>query len=528
MRPLAPRSFASSVAAIAFVIAARDALAQEAARNLPTGGRSILMGNTGVALGKDGTAPFLNPATVLAIDDSKLAFSVNVYRVALNEFANLYQPNPSPSGPFSGMKLSSTSYLDPHFDGLPSTLCFFFTLGRGGPIAEDTERSGRQKLAVCIGQVVTDDFSLTASSVGGSSPTLTSVEALSASENLHKVSVGPTYAVHVTDRLALGASLHGTVTTRSTQIRGTTLSVDGGGKSLSTTLLDDATGTSFELTSLLGATYRLWPATFGLAVSLPAIHVYGDAKVASFSQVTGSGASDVTTSVNASGSFSATPPVRVDAGAGFALGRTTFEVDLGVSLPTDAAYETVLKGTQTSVTAGAATSGVFSADYVSPARTALGGALGMERRIGDSFGILAGGGAEISTVPSGALTPTAFHDYPSRMNRVTASFGVASYGAAGELLIGTELSYGWGQRYAADVYSLAPTFGLTDTRSYRAMLVVAGAANFKSITQAITGVGDAVKKAVEEQVKRDREKKGDAAPSGQTDAAPPPAPSPPQ
>jgi hypothetical protein len=29
----------------------------------PTGGRSALMGNTGVALARDGAAPFYNPAT---------------------------------------------------------------------------------------------------------------------------------------------------------------------------------------------------------------------------------------------------------------------------------------------------------------------------------------------------------------------------------------------------------------------------------------------------------------------------------
>ena len=35
------------------------------------------MGNTGVALARDGAAPFLNPATVVGIDDRQLAFSVN-------------------------------------------------------------------------------------------------------------------------------------------------------------------------------------------------------------------------------------------------------------------------------------------------------------------------------------------------------------------------------------------------------------------------------------------------------------------
>src|SRR5689334_14206697 len=68
------------------------ARAQANDRSSPLGGRSALMGNTGVALGRDGAAPFLNPATVVAIDDRRLAFSVNFLTFQVNDFSDWQQP----------------------------------------------------------------------------------------------------------------------------------------------------------------------------------------------------------------------------------------------------------------------------------------------------------------------------------------------------------------------------------------------------------------------------------------------------
>ncbi|MEI9952284.1 MAG: hypothetical protein WDO74_25670 [Pseudomonadota bacterium] len=69
------------------------ARAQANDRSSPLGGRSALMGNTGVALGRDGAAPFLNPATVVGIDDRRLAFSVNFLALQVNHFKDWHQPD---------------------------------------------------------------------------------------------------------------------------------------------------------------------------------------------------------------------------------------------------------------------------------------------------------------------------------------------------------------------------------------------------------------------------------------------------
>jgi len=276
--------------------------------------------------------------------------------------------------------LLASGYLETEFDAVPSTLCLFFTVGNQ-ELIEGNSPAGRQKLAFCFGQTYIDNFGLTATSANGRSPTLTTHEVVSATESLQKTSVGPTYGVAITDHVSLGASLHGTLTTRRAQWRATSISADGGGKAITSGLLDDVVGTSFEITSLIGATYRAAPVTLGLAISLPAIHLYGTSNLATASQLTGTGTGGPTDSVDATGTFSATPPVRIDFGAGFETAKTTMELDLGVSLPKDAAFETVLQGSHSSVLAGSVTTQPFSGDYVSPARAAVRG-----ETLGDRIG----------------------------------------------------------------------------------------------------------------------------------------------
>lgn len=474
------------------------ALAQDSARNLPTGGRSVLMGNTGIALGRDGSAPFLNPATIVAIDDTQLAFSVNLYRLALTNFSNFYQPR-APDAPFAGLRLDTQSTLDTSFDVLPTTLCLFFTVGKGGDLSEDKGRAGRQKIALCFGQTVVDDFILTASSVAGSTPTLTTVESISATERLRKASFGPTYGVHLTDKLALGASLHGTLTNRRTQWRATSLSADPQSKAITTSLVDDAVGTSFDITSILGATYRASPVTLGLAVSMPAVHVYGVSRLSTASQVVGTGTADSTQTYNASGSFSSTPPMRIDLGAGLSFTRTTLELDVGVQLPWPQVYDTTLHGMQSSVSNGQAIIKPLDQDFVAPARAAITVAAGFDHRFSRALGVLGGASGDVSVAPNDTLTATPFHDYPARQNRFTASLGVGSYGGATELLVGTELSYGFGKRYAPDIYSTSPSFSVIDTQTYAVMLVISGATNFQTFQHAV----DTVRGVVPPDPKRD-------------------------
>ncbi|MGO8997193.1 MAG: hypothetical protein ACLQVI_28080, partial [Polyangiaceae bacterium] len=136
-------------------LGARAARAQGNDRSAPIGGRSALMGNTGVALAEDGAAPFLNPATIVRINDQALAFSVNFFTFSATNFTNWHQPAPADPSQFGSVALSNTSINTNGFNVLPSTLCLFFTVAgitaEGEP--DGVLHRGRQKLAVCVGSL---------------------------------------------------------------------------------------------------------------------------------------------------------------------------------------------------------------------------------------------------------------------------------------------------------------------------------------------------------------------------------------
>ncbi len=96
------------------------------------------MGNTGVALARDGSAPFINPATIVNIDDQRLAFSVNFFTYTLRHFSSWNQPGPVDAATFGNVQVDSTGGSATRFHALPSTLCLFFTLSGITPLGDDT------------------------------------------------------------------------------------------------------------------------------------------------------------------------------------------------------------------------------------------------------------------------------------------------------------------------------------------------------------------------------------------------------
>src|SRR3954454_596043 len=86
----------------------------------PTGGRSALMGSTGVALARDGAAPFFNPATIVRIRDERLAFSVNFYALSLVHFTDFHQPDALDETLFGPGSSGDSGLLSSTFRVLPS------------------------------------------------------------------------------------------------------------------------------------------------------------------------------------------------------------------------------------------------------------------------------------------------------------------------------------------------------------------------------------------------------------------------
>lgn len=168
------RGHAFGGALLAVAVASGMAGAQGNDRSAPTGGRSALMGGTGVALARDGAAPFTNPATMGTIDDQRIAFSVNFFAYEITHFGGWNQPGPVNTSQFGAVHLNGAQDESSRFQGLPSTLCLFLTLaGLRSAASEGTtpeDRRRRQKLAFCIGSLELTNVNLTSLSFTGAAP----------------------------------------------------------------------------------------------------------------------------------------------------------------------------------------------------------------------------------------------------------------------------------------------------------------------------------------------------------------------
>jgi hypothetical protein len=462
-------------------------------RSAPTGGRSAIMGNTGVALARDGAAPFINPATIIVIEDERLAFSVNFFTYALTHFSGWNQPGPVDSQ-FGDVHLGGAGDASIRFHALPSTLCLFVTLA--GIVESDREgtargeRRGRQKLALCVGSLEASDVNLTALSFRGSTPQGSTVQTESIARSWNRLYVGPTYSVSVTDSLALGMSLHGVVTSDSFIVDGNSVTSVAGGDAIQSSLGSSGYGYSFDLAAIVGGTYRIGSVTLGAMAQLPAVHILG--KFQANAETEDAGTQPTGNVTNGSGGFSARPPMRLAVGAGVEWPRLTLELDESFDFPSSSAISSSMGVSSTDVAAGKATATSFDATYLIPSRPMLNTSAGAEYFVTRGLSLIGGVSTNISTlssiVPSNALGNLV----QARTNHVATSFGIGSYGERGELLIGLQLDYGWGQALTVNPYQLPNEWAVVGTQTYSAMLILAGTTNLRAIGRAVEKVTNAV------------------------------------
>jgi hypothetical protein len=462
----------------------------------PTGGRTALMGNTGVALARDGAAPFLNPATIVRIQDERLAFSVNFYSLGLTHLSNLHQPGSVDSTRFGDGTSGSTSVTENSFRVLPSTLCLFFTIGdierlvdASAPV-DSPDRARRKKLAICFASLESVDTSLTAESFLGTTTAGRTHQVESLTNRWSRTYVGPTYSTYLTRDIAIGGSLHGVYTYDSFGASGSSISAVTGGNALASNLSTSGSGHSLDLTALVGATYHHEHMTYGLSVRAPSLHVLGSYS-GTFNE-SDTGATTDATVTSGTGSFRAAPPMRVAAGVGGEWSKVRAEVDLGVDIPTSnvvtASIDTVtstLNGTAITASSGHQTATASQQVAISPS-------IGLEYLVRPTFGLIGGLSANLSSIPGLHGEPSLGNVVQARTNQVNAAFGFGSYSGASELLVGLQGGFGWGQSVVVNPYVVPNDFSVVDTQTYSLMLVIAGATDLRTIVRAVERVRNAV------------------------------------
>jgi hypothetical protein len=484
-----PWSFAVS-------IVAAPVFAQGNDLSSPTGGRAALMGNTGVALGRDGAAPFYNPATIVRIRDERLAFSVNFYSLTLTDFDDWHQPGDVDGAQFGGGTLSGTSLLDSSFRSLPSTLCLFFTLEEltnlGAEEDEEQEDESRRprgkKLAICFATLESEDLDMQAIRFSGDLGAGPTRQVQSAQRRWGRTYVGPTYSVSLSDRFAIGGSIQVVYSYESFGIDSTSLSARMGGGGLASALGTSGSGRSFELTSVFGMTYRHRRLTLGASLRGPSLHVLGSYD-GTFNR-SSSGDQDESVIADATGTLQSAPPTRVALGAGFAWDDLTLEFDAALGLPIQPVLRAELDVHTHMQTAAGVTRERAARTYEIESHLTVHPSVGMEYFVSSSFSVLAGVSANFSALPELEPVPSVGNLIQSRMSHVNASFGIGSYWEGGELLFGFQLDYGFGEALAANPYVLPNDWAVVSSSSYGLLFVIAGSTNLSSIMRVVTSMGD--------------------------------------
>jgi hypothetical protein len=489
------RVLGTGVAVLVWVLelaAASSARAQGNDLSVPMGGRSALMGNTGVALARDGSAPFLNPATIVRIADNSLAFSVNFYSFSSTTLGGWHEPSPPDTSHFGDVALRGKSVGTNGFRVLPSTLCLFFTI-KGvtdqGSNGQGFHR-GRQKLAVCFGSTEYEDIVMPALPFLGSTPLGMTSQTQSVSRNWTRFNVGPTYGISLSDSFALGVSLQGAYTEESFSIDSSSITSTSGGDAVQSSLAAGGSAYSFDFVAIVGAAYRVGKITLGASAELPALHAFGK-YAATLNNQYGIAGVDTAMLSGGSGSFSAPPPMRFALGAGAEWPRLAVELDGSLQVPV-APISSTLNGWTTSLMGTTASTTSFRAAYSVPERPAWNAGLGAEFFVTKNFSLIGGTSTSLTTLPALSPTMSLGNIVQGRTSSATVSFGLGSYGGGSDLLVGAQLGYAWGQMMAVNPYALPNDWAVVGTHSYSAMLILAGATDLRNIGRAAGRVQRAV------------------------------------
>lgn len=517
----------------ALLLPPREVRAQSNHRIAPIGGRSTLLGGTGMTYGRDATAAFLNPATAVLVDDARLSFSVNFYTMSFVYAPSWYRPGPIDRARFGDLQIDDALMTDLEFNALPSSLCVFFRAGDVSAFrrAKKDPRTREARVGVCFATIQSQTFNFAAEGFSAVQARGVTRQAQTLSQSFARFAAGPTYAMQISNAVAIGASFHGSLASHRSLLAASATTYGSTATPINSTFYSGSRGDSFQLEGILGATLRFGRQTVGLSIKTPSLHVYGVGGANQNSHFDGAGSASST--ISTSGSFVSRSPLRLGIGTGVETERGQAELNVFVTPRMGSSYTAELEGSKVDTDADQrVTDRPVVLNLHEPARGVVNFAAGGELFVSEHVSLLAGVSTDFSAVPDGALKRgDLFNYYPYRTHRLSASFGLGSHGTGGEVLVGGEVSVGWGDRLAVNSYQLPPVIGTTGHGTYQLMLVIAGSTSLRAIRRAVDDVREVIKDPNKQTHHPSAPKKpalyNPAAPENQTrrpSSAPPPLP----
>lgn len=455
----------------------------------PLGGRSALMGGTGVAIGADGAAPFLNPATIVRIGDRRIAFSARFFRLAHRTLQDFHQPgdvNPA----YGPLRLPERTRSSLKLATVPDSTCYFFSRSGG----EGAQLRGRSKLALCLAKTAEQEYELTALNYRGESAGRRIDQTHSFREVWSSWSLGPTFALHLTEELALGASLHLTRTRHETTTSvATVVEQLDTALSVASAYQSADSGSSWDAVAQVGATYQLSPTvTLGASLRAPSVHFSGSYSAVEDARFT-SDADDIS-HFSGEGSFLVRTPLRLNLGVGAEFERLRVEANLFFHAPVDEYARAEIDRHSLTVVNGNVTG--RSTDKLTrneSVRGVVNAGVGAEYFLSKELSLLFGVASDVSAVrepPEGLQDQRLFH---SRFDAWHAGVGLSTYTDYGDLVVGIRGDYLTGDVSSVNAFSQPIERERVPAREWAAMLVLAGRVSLSTVAEAAEAVTEAVK-----------------------------------
>ncbi|WP_437615360.1 hypothetical protein WMF20_18300 [Sorangium sp. So ce834] len=481
--------------ALVATLGASAARAQGRYESALLGGRSALLGGTGVVLGVDGAAPFLNPATIIRIEDRNIAFSSAFFRYAHRTLDAWHQPGPVDAALYGDLRLDRATVTDQGLDSLPDATCYFFDWKHGArDAAPRRARVGRQTVAACLAKTEENEFGFDALAFSGESAARRVNQAQTFRYAWGRFSAGPSWSYRATERLAVGVSLSAVRTRYTSSLDVASLVEDtGAGSASSVTYQAALSGDSWDGLAHLGVTYRLSPVfSAGISVRTPSVHLF-DSLDASHQDTLATATASVRTWAG-EGDFVAPSPARLAVGASAEWSRLRLELDGFFYLGQREFARASVDREEIAVDGGAVTSRRRSRlDLVEGAAPIVNVGLGAEVFLTRDLSLLGGAITDFNAL-SGLRGPMSAESklFLERMSGVHASLGLVSYTRYGDLVFGARFDYAAGQMAAVNAFASPVRLDPIDCREIGATLVLAGRISLRTVEDVAREIGDAV------------------------------------
>jgi hypothetical protein len=441
-------------------------------REVPQGGRTSTMGGVGVAAGVDTAMPLLNPAGIAGTPTDMLSVSADVYSGTWLKIPRYFRPNGVDPKQFGNVtNVSEEDYSISEIDSTPSGVAYFMRLG-------PADAPNKHVLGVSF----TAESYLLYNEVGsfGATTSTGSVrEDVVVANQITQYLVGPSYAVHLSDRLRLGASVfatYGHLTNdahRNTVFTQVTNGVSSPTSSNARTRTD---ATSFGITAVAGVQARvaknMWIGGALESVGIP-FYGSGDAFVNADGTSVDPAKGQLATHSNihvALHDFQLRRPFRMSLGAAYEVPKSfSVGADLHAWFPQPGFIHTAFSAQSLTFQTGQPPNTQNVDTNVSgDTRFTLNGSLGGEVFVTDSIALRAGIATDRDLIDDQNNGQKS-----DRLDWYVATLGVGSYDGIFETTYGGAFRYGVGTRYVPDSFNSKSPVAV-DYTGWGVMIILSG------------------------------------------------------